>query len=73
MRGGGPPFIGGEEGMSMEYSPPNRHLGSLNMDETSISDLGKAVRGSPCEIGMVGPAGGAPATWLGPTAPIFGG
>ena len=57
--GGGPPFKGGEEGMSMEYSPPNRPPGTLNLDETSITDLGKAVRGSPREMGLLGQLGWA--------------
>ena len=66
-------------GGPLEYSldslkiPSNRLLGTLNLVETSATDLWKAVRGSPREMGLVGLAGGAPAPWLGPTAPIFGG
>ena len=52
--------------MSKEYSPPNCPLGSLNLDETSITNLGKEVRGSPCDMGLVGAAGGAAAPWLCP-------
>ena len=44
--------------MSKEYSPPNHPLGLLNLDETSIINLGKAVRGSPREMGLVGLVGG---------------
>ena len=65
--------------MSKEYSPPNHPLGLLNLDETSIINLGKAVRGSPREMGLVGLVGGCTRTmgvgapWFGRTAPIFHG
>jgi hypothetical protein len=50
----------------MEYSPPNRPPGTLNLPQTLSTTFGTSVGGSPREMGLVGPAMGAGAPWVQP-------
>jgi hypothetical protein len=72
----GPPLIGGEEGAFGKcfipmWKVPNRPPSTLNLGDTTILTLGKAVSINQPSLMPNGASGGAAAPWATPFWPIF--